>query len=235
MHRKAALVELFLLMNANPFSPSSVTGTAFQHAERLPPLSKERERIFQLLGIEPKRIQPDESVAFIKAVEEENIALVRKMLTEGFPYSDSSCYSTRFTLLHHAVITGCFEIVVELVRRGAMIQDQTMVEWLQNEAAAAKQARLPSRLDPVRKLFELEKERQLSIFKAFCEAPGNSPEEKLESCRSDIVFQNQFFERNLQRLRADAKVFSDTTDIPFFKGKVPEHVSKNANPLCLLM
>jgi len=190
---KPILVELFLLMGANPFG-----GHADNNPIHLIPRdSAHYEQIKQLLrqyqypeeNSSAKTVRAIFDGPFIEALTKGDATTVARMLSEDTIYTDQCChniYEMAFTL---AVKSKSFATVALLVERGATITDPAAQTFLQNHANEAW-------CKSISQLIALEKSKQLAIMKLFCVAEGN-----LELCRKDINQIRQQYQSQVQDLR----------------------------------
>ncbi|KTC76839.1 ankyrin repeat domain-containing protein [Legionella brunensis] len=175
LHNKPALLELFLLMGANPYGKNAI-GTPKKHAELL-------DNPDEILKRLPKQTTtpPCDKDTFMEAIKNGNADFIKEMLSKGFVYDDNdvSFGNFEFTGLGIAVQTGSFEVVELLVRQGSMIQDAALQDWLKKQGDRAD-------LKQINQLLQLEKQKQIQIMEVFCAAKGESAEEKLDACRKEI-------------------------------------------------
>ncbi|MCR9192173.1 MAG: hypothetical protein NXI01_05880 [Gammaproteobacteria bacterium] len=195
---KPVLLELFLLMGANPFS-----GYLDRNPINLiPDDSPYYEQMKQLLWQyqHPGTHDPAECVDnhkiifngnFIEALKKGDDQTVAHMLSEGTIYTDQCCYDLQsstmaFTL---AVKSKSFPTVALLVKRGATITDPAAQAFLQQYAEEPW-------CKSINQLLALEKAKQCAIMQLFCTAKGN-----LDLCRDEINHIRQQHQNKLQDLK----------------------------------
>jgi ankyrin repeat protein len=205
-HNKLHLVELFLLMKANPYQP--VSGNNYsprKHAKLPKKLNTEgvaipNPEIIKLFP-DPKAnpemtdydLREDLKNEFINKIKKKDVDVVEDMLSKGFEYNDFSHYEGRDSALEIAIKTGSFEIAVKLVKIGAITTDPQLNEWLSDHAHQPG-------IKPFINLLQWEKQKQIQMVEAFCNAPGKTGEEKLNAARQSIYDIQKKFDSDVQKL-----------------------------------
>jgi ankyrin repeat protein len=182
--KKPELVELFLLMGANPYGGHAdqnpinlIDFTALTQAS-----SSEISNL--LLRYQQSNHPPDmlnipdydASVtdAFIAAVKAGQHATVKRMLDGGLIYTDQCRFDIIDTAFALAVESGCYKTVALLLQRGAAISDAQV-------RAHLDQNKTNTRYKGINQLIRLEKQKQTDIMFNFVSEWGN-----LETCRAPI-------------------------------------------------
>ncbi|MFI4963337.1 MAG: hypothetical protein ACHP6H_05720, partial [Legionellales bacterium] len=127
--------------------------------------------LFLNMGANPhqKREQSDTTpnqeqiAAFMKAAQEGNAIEIKKMLSEGFAYSETHCFGA----LEAAVQSDSFEVVALLVEQGTQLTDERVHAHFKNNAQKPQ-------LELISTLFELERAKQKGIMDAFIRNKDNS-------------------------------------------------------------
>jgi len=182
---KTSLVELFLLMGANPHGGYHDLNPIhlIDKEKGNPATNAQIKKIFMQYQNPGQSIDIEQHVSkhevyfngpFIDAIKHGDHLTVERMLSEGLIYTDQCCHNIFSTALALAVESQSFDTVELLVQRGAAISNYQVRLLLENYSQEPWCQRIA-------KLLELEKQKQLTIMDLFCLAKGD-----LEVCREAI-------------------------------------------------
>ena len=182
---KASLVELFLLMGANPHGGHHDLNPIHLIDEKKgnPATNARIKKIFMQYQNPDQSIDIEQNVSkheiyfngqFIDAIKQGDHLTVEKMLSEGLIYTDQCCHNLVSTALALSVESQSFDTVALLVQRGAAISNYQVRLLLEKHSQEPWCQRIA-------RLLELEKQKQLTIMDLFCLGKGD-----LEVCREAI-------------------------------------------------
>ncbi len=187
---KTSLVELFLLMGANPYQAGNPTSTPIANINDANIKPEDKELMLSIFKKQPNINSNFCSINKINFSNEQILYIDKNFMDEIFRdnhkilqsklsnirYTDACCnYNYHYTALVSAILSTSITTVKLFIDRGAIISNACVRKYLKEFAEE-------SWIKPIAKLLQLEKERQITIMKIFALYKGN-----IDDCRDYII------------------------------------------------